>query len=330
MAKEILLNPGPTNTSFWTKLKQWLGSDTCHRTEKFSKDFNTLQEKILERFGESFLRKVAIMGGSGTTALDAMISTLMPVGTLIVDAGSYGRRACEIAGAYRVMHRIVQSETIEDLQYDPTVKYVYFVENETSTGEKYDLQTMCLLYPNARFFIDATSSFGAHNYAKDQNRIAAISFCSNKCLQSTPGLGIVIWDKTLETHTRSFYGDLTKYGKNKMPFTVPVQSVYALLHAIDESKDNEKLFNARCGRLIVSMKELGIRCISRNPCNSVVAFVHPTRTYEELRDYLAKKNIIIYSGVPGIKNSFRLSTMSVQFDRKYKKIIGAFRDSRVH
>ena len=326
---KLLLNPGPTNTSFWTKLKQWLGSDICHRTDQFAKDFRDLQDKLLDRFGDSE-RNIAIMGGSGTAALDGMIATLMPVGTLVINAGAYGKRASEIAAAYRIMHPVVQSEEVGDLKYDPTVKYVYYVENETSTGEHYSIASMSLLYPNAKFFIDATSSFGASTYEDYFDRIAAISFCSNKCLQSTPGLGVVIWDKSLETYTRSFYGDLTKYGKDKMPFTVPVQSVYALLEAMERNKDNRNIFNVRSGKLIFSMRKLGIRSISKHPSNSVIAFKHPSKTYEQLRDFLYQKGIVIYSGVPGVPNSFRLSTMSVKFDRKFKKIIGAFRDSRVH
>ena len=326
---KILLNPGPTNTSFFTKIKQWFGTDVCHRTEEFASDFLKLQDGLLQFYGDNS-RAIAIMGGSGTTALEAMISSVVPDDCLFVDAGSYGKRAIDIARTYKIKTKTIKSKSADDLLQDKYPKYVYFVENETSTGEKYSLEQMCRVYPNSKFFIDATSAFGATNYEPYHDKIAAISFCSNKCLQSTPGLGIVIWNPELETHGRSFYGDLTKYGKEKMPFTVPVQSASALLQVISKQKNNEHLFNARMEKLIYTLRQFGIQCISRNPSNSVVAFVHPTKTYEELRQFLLKKNIVIYSGVAGINNSFRISTMSYKFDKTFSKVMRALNDSCIH
>ena len=51
--------------------------------------------------------------------------------------------------------------------------------------------------------------------------------------------------------------------------------------------------------------------------------------YQELHDFLVKKGIVIYSGVPGVKNSFRVSTMSVKFDIKFSKIEEAFHERGV-
>ena len=334
MAK-ILLNPGPTNTGFFTKLRQWLGSDVCHRTSKFQVELEKLQKELLRMFDDKIdypIVDIAIMGGSGTTALDSMISSLLPAGTAIINAGKYGQRAIEICETYNIKHTIIMSNHIDDLQYNENIKNLYFVENETTTGERYSLEQICKIYPNANLFIDATSAFGASTYKKFSDRIRALSFCSNKCLQSTPGLGIVIWKKDQKMYNRSFYGNLQKYGIGKMPFTVPVQSVYALREALkkNENSKNERVFDSRAHKIIVDFRRMGILCITRNPSNSIIAFRHPHMSYEQLRDFLEKRSIIIYSGVPGYENSFRVSTMSKKFDCKYGKIIGAFRDSCIH
>lgn len=327
--KKILLNPGPTNTRAITKISQWLGSDVCHRTEEFQSRLSQLRLQLLNSFG-SIDYQIAVMAGSGTTALDSMISSIGENGMLIVDAGKYGSRACDIAKAYNINYGRVFSKTIEDLEGDSSAKLVYFVENETSTGEKYSLKKMSSLYPSAKFIVDATSSFGASFYSSYIDRIAAVSFCSNKCLQSTPGLGIVIWDKRLHLYKRSYYGDLNLYKDGRMPFTLPVQCVEALLSALKHNQNNKRVFDARMKKLIAEFSKIDIPCINEKPCNSIAAFVHPRKSYEELQSFLNDKGIVIYSGVEGIQNSFRVATMSVDFDRKFKKIVGAFGDSCVH
>ncbi len=327
MRSKILLNPGPTNTSFLTKLKQFLGSDVCHREEKFQKKLDAIKKSVLKTGRIS--GNVSILAGSGTTAMESMISSLCPDNTLIVNAGKYGKRAEDIFKTYNIKHKVINSKTIEDIDLDLNVKWVYFVENETTTGEHYDLETMTSRYPNAKFFIDATSSFGASYYKKFDNKIAALSFCSNKCIQSTPGLGIVVWKDNLNLYERTYFTSLSRYKSGMLPFTLPTQSVSALMHAIKkiETVNNKNLFDKRRDMLIKTFKEIGISTLNHRPANSIVSFVHPKMDYKKLHDFLEQRGIIIYSGVPGVKNSFRVSTMSVKFDHKFRKIKEAFYDS---
>ena len=114
-----------------------------------------------------------------------------------------------------------------------------------------------------------------------------------------------------------------------MPFTVPVQSVGALNHAM-KNNNNKVLFDTRKEKIIKDLQKINIKCLSKNPCNSVIAFEHPTKSYQQLQNFLRDKGIVIYSGVEGVENSFRIATMSKKFDRKYKKILGAFHDSCIH
>lgn len=324
----ILLNPGPTNTRFMTKLHQWIGSDRCHRESDFKDILTSLQEKLLSKVFLCENGRIAIMGGSGTAAMEAMISSLVPDEVSVINAGNYGERAISILETFKIKHKIICSKTIDDLSRDEDVKFVYFVENETSTCEHYSLKNMCQIYPNAKFFIDATSSFGASDYYIDYlDRIAALSFCSNKCLQSTPGLGIVIWNEEINTYKRSFYGDLSKYGIGKLPFTLPVQSVHALEYTVSKNSSNKEAFDARRDRLVKTLSSFGIVCLNKHPANSIIAFRHPNKSYDQLHSFLKNKGIIIYSGITNVDNSFRISTMSVKFDKSFNKIIGELHDS---
>ena len=331
---KLLLNPGPTNTRFLIKLAQWLGSDVCHRTDEFYEVLREAKKLLLSSM--SFKAKdsfhIALFGGTGTTAMEAMISSLIPCRdsrkyisynkpVTVINAGKYGIRAMSMMDIYKIPYKEIISSNIEDLERNTAANLVYFVENETSTGEKYDLEKMKQIYPNAKFFIDATSAFGASNYRKHLDCINALSFCSNKCLQSTPGVSIVIFKKDLDIVPKTCYMNLEAYIKNEMPFTMPVQSISALRYTLYNIYDNEKTFNSRRNYLISDLRKLGIECLNKNPCNAIIGFKHPTKNYEELRDFLLQKDIVIYSGIGGIENSFRIATMSVDFDKKYSKFL---------
>tara|TARA_R110001599_G_scaffold322116_1_gene533075 strand:+ start:339 stop:1331 length:993 start_codon:yes stop_codon:yes gene_type:complete len=327
MFNKLLLNPGPTNTALMTKIKQFLGTDVCHREQSFKETLSDLKRLILNV--GNINGNVSILAGSGTTALEAMITSLCPPDTLVIDAGKYGSRAVKIFNTYNIDCKVLKSKTSEDLSVSRNIKWVYFVENETSTGENYSLDAMIEKFPNAKFFIDATSSFGATDYSQFDKKIAALSFCSNKCMQSTPGLGIVVWKDYLEVKQRTFFTSLAHYKGDNLPFTLPTQSVAALFYVTKKlsDKNNKTLFNTRRTKIIKALKIVGINCINENPANSIIAFVHPKLSYLELHNFLLARGIVIYSGVPGIKNSFRISTMSVKFDNKFLKIKEAFHDS---
>ena len=322
MSNKFLLN-----TRFRTKYAQWKGSDVCHRTPEFYEVLDNTKNLLLDRFESNGNFKVALIGGSGTTAMESMISSLINKKIIVINAGIYGQRAIDMIKLYGITYTEIKCKNITELKINKAFKNIYFVENETTTGEEFSVEKMSKLYPNANFFIDSTSAFGSSDYSNVLDRISAISFCSNKCLQSTPGLGMVIWDSKLKIKSRSYYCDLNRYIGDDIPFTLPVQSVYALNQTLKISDNNKDLFRKRADRLIEKLDEMGIECINVYPSNSIIGFKHPTMDYETLRDYLYDRGIVIYAGVNGIENSFRLSPMSVLFEKKYKFLINGLYDS---
>ena len=112
-----------------------------------------------------------------------------------------------------------------------------------------------------------------------------------------------------------------------MPFTLPVQSIAALNKSLKSSIMSEETYNRRKDKLISDFMAIGIECINKEPSNSVIGFTHPCRDYNSLKSFLKSKNIIIYDGIDGIKNSFRVATMSVLFEREYDYILRCFNDS---
>lgn len=338
MGSKVLLNPGPTNTSFITKIAQWVGTDVCHRTDDFFKLLEETRGLLLSRFSTTASPEewnVSILAGSGTTAMEAMISSLISEkDNRVINAGAYGQRALDIMDTYEIEYDEIKSDSINDVERSDFAGNLYFVETETSTGEEYRTQEILRRYPQARFYIDATAAFGASNYDAALDNIDALSFCANKCLQSTAGLGLVLWRKTRPTHPRTYSLDLGRYVAPAIPFTLPTQSVSALREALSYEKEwqfNENetkmVFDRRRNDLLQALANIGIKQISKSPANSVIAFIHPTMDYEELRRFLDDRGIVIYSGIPDIDRSFRISTMSVLFERKFKKIVKTFQKS---
>ena len=328
----ILLNPGPTNILQEVSDAHSKNTDVCHRTEEFLEVYQGLKDEILQKFAgtkkDDF--EVALIAGSGTSALEAMITSVVPNETLLINAGKYGERARKILEVNKVTFSEVTCRNYTELKKDTNCKDLYFVENETTTGEKFSLDTVTRLYPEARLYIDATSAFGATDYDYYLDNIQALSFCSNKCLQAPAGLAVVIYRKDSHIfHRGSYTLNLDNY-KNQMPFTIPPQLVNALRTSIGISpsfSDVEQNFNTRKNRLIEDFNKIGITCLNKEPSNSIIGFRHPRRSYENLRDFLEQEGIIIYSGIENIRNSFRVSTMSSLFDEKYETIMEAFRDS---
>ena len=104
--RNILLNPGPATTTDTVKAAQ-LVPDICPREREFG--------DLMRAFGSDLLRVVhvtpeawatVLFCGSGTIAMDACVSSLVPADgkLLIVNNGAYSARAAEMARAYSVPH----------------------------------------------------------------------------------------------------------------------------------------------------------------------------------------------------------------------------------
>ena len=328
--KHLLLNPGPTNTTIKTKAAQWKGSDMCHRTESFSKALQSTKTRLLQRFGDLTFN-AAVLGGSGTLAMEAMITSLLPRTPIhIINAGIYGARAIEICQSYNISYIEITAQNLGSLMPDKEVKNLLFVENETTTGENFCPHKVASLFPAARLFIDATSAFGASSYKGLFNRVGALCFCGNKCLQSTPGVAAVIYNKDLPQYKRSFYSDLSRYSSHDIPFTLPTQSIYALNSALAQKLNSAEILNDRRDRLIAALGKLNIKCVNKFPSNSIIGFQHPGLSYNQLHLFLNRKKITIYSGIPSIDRSFRIATMSNLFDKKFNYLLKALNDSCLH
>src|SRR5262249_8343916 len=139
----ILLTPGPLTTSLQTKaamLRDWGSWDS-----NFNAVTAEVRDKLLAVIANDGAHVCVPMQGSGTFAVEAAISTLVPRGgrVLVLINGAYGKRMARLAS---MMGRDVSVfETAEDVRTTPedverlladdrSITHVGLVHCETSTG----------------------------------------------------------------------------------------------------------------------------------------------------------------------------------------------------
>ena len=338
----ILLNPGPVVLS--ERVRQaLLKPDLCHREQEFISLQNKIRNDLLDVYQLPADQWASIVfTGSGTSAMEAMMTSLVPVHgkILIIENGIYGERLARIAKLHEIDHVIlhhvwgeeIDLERLEgELQYHEELTHVAVVHHETTTGRLNNIDViadLCRRHSTTPILLDGVSSFGAEEIKFKEWNIAACAATPNKCLHGVPGISYVIVDRKAlsqmaPTPARTLYLDLFNYLKsqdaNSTPFTQSIQTFYALAEALDELNDAGgwskrqqhywKLMNiVRSG-----LQKLNIRpYYDKKDCACVLnAFHLPDGfSYEELHDKLKAAGFVIYAGQGGFaKSLFRISCM---------------------
>jgi 2-aminoethylphosphonate-pyruvate transaminase len=253
----VLLNPGPVLTSEAVK-SALAGADVCHRDSDYAELIERLEGKLLQVFGgHRQSHSVLLVTGSGTSALEAAISTFVPPGQklLVASNGAFGERLQEIAAVHGVEDRPLRYDwgsAIEPqavaarLEGDSRIFAVAMVHHETSVGILNPLREVgeVVARHGRLFFADCISSLGGEEIDVQRDHIDVCVACPNKCLHGVPGVAFVcvsrrVWDLVREVPQRSFYLDLRRYRHyqedlRQPPFTPAVASFYALDQALEE------------------------------------------------------------------------------------------------
>ena len=105
----IILSPGPANIS--ERVRRALTSpDIGHREPEFTELLQETRSLLLGICGVPEGYACAVLGGSGTTGIEAAITSLRDVtnGALILSNGVYGERAAQIAELFSIPHTLVK------------------------------------------------------------------------------------------------------------------------------------------------------------------------------------------------------------------------------
>ena len=333
----LLLTPGPLTTS--KRVKEVMVHDWGSRDAAFLK----INQEVLTRLpeiihgGEDFV--TVPMQGSGTFAVEAMLTTFVPLNgkALLIINGAYGKRAKRILDVAR--RASVIAETPEDtppdlakiesmLATDKSITHVFIVHCETTSGILNPVEHIAKIAEKhgRRCLIDAMSAFGAIALDSRTCRFDAVAASSNKCIEGVPGLGFVLCRQSALNETKGnattlaldLYDqaqNLAKTGQYR--FTPPIHVIVAFHQALQEfwAEGGQP---GRSGRYVANSKVLseGMQALGFKPLlpaalqAPIIHTFHmptdPKFVFQRFYDGLKDRGYVIYPGKLTVADSFRI------------------------
>jgi len=353
----LLLTPGPLTTS--ASVKQAMVHDWGSRDAGFIAINRMVLEKIVELAGAEGTHVTVPVQGSGTFAVEAMITTFVPKSgkLLVLINGAYGQRArkiAEIAGRAVVVH-----ETPEDrppdlaaldalLSADPDITHVFAVHCETTSGILNPIEDVARLAAGhgRRLLVDSMSAFGAIEIDARKVQYDALAASSNKCLEGVPGLGFVVCRKTAladckgnaTTLVLDLFDQAEGFAKTgQYRFTPPIHVIVALGKAIEEHAaeggvaGRGKRYRDNAKVLIDGMRALGFRTLLGEKLQApiIVTFHMPSDpkfVFQRFYDGLKNRGYVIYPGKLTVADSFRMGCIGRLHPKDMKGALEAVRD----
>jgi 2-aminoethylphosphonate-pyruvate transaminase len=335
----ILLNPGPVSLSEGVR-KAATSADLCHREPEYFTLQDRVRSALLEVYGcDGGEWSSVLLGGSGTTALEAMMSSLLPrdARLLILENGVYGERISHIAGIHGIPHESLAHDWLDAIDFERVEQslaeggfsHVAAVHHETTTGRLNDVTRLARLCEahGVALLLDAVSSFGAEAIPFESPALMACAGTANKCLHGIPGLCFVISRRSALNDApespRSLCLHLPLWAKEQdrqsTPFTPAVNGVLALDRALDElaAEGGWRARHAHYGQLAGqvgrTLSALGVRpmlAAGESSCVLTAYRLPDGRAYAEVHDGLKQRGFIIYAGQGRLASGmFRVSTM---------------------
>ena len=333
----LLLTPGPLTTS--RAVKQVMVHDWGSRDAEFIRINRAVLDRITEIAGGVGTHVTVGMQGSGTFAVEAMLTSFVPRNgkVLLIINGAYGKRAakiCEIAGrAFAIL------ETPEDtppdlkkleatLESDKAITHVFIVQCETTSGILNPVEEIAAIVAKAgrRLLIDAMSAFGAVALDAKTVQYDALAASSNKCLEGVPGMGFIVCRiealkatkgnaTTLVLDLHDQWQAMEKTGQWR--FTPPIHVIVSLNKAIEEYLAEGGVagrggrYSNSCRILIDGMRALGFRTLLPDELQApiIITFhmpADPNFVFQTFYDRLKDRCYVIYPGKLTVADSFRI------------------------
>jgi 2-aminoethylphosphonate-pyruvate transaminase len=337
--RAILLNPGPVSLSDAVR-KAAVSVDLCHREPEYFELQDRVRHGLLDVYGlDGSDWAPVLLGGSGTTALEAMMASLLPrdARLLVIENGVYGERISRIAEIHGVEHEAVRHgwmeavdlEQVESALSGGLFSHVAAVHHETTTGRLNDIEALAGLCERhgAQLLLDAVSSFGAEAIPFQSPALAACAATANKCLHGIPGLCFVVvrrsaLDKAVE-RPRSLVLHLPlwleKQDARSTPFTPAVNGLLALDKALVELERGggwqarHANYSRMAGQVRRTLDGLGVETMmeaGQTSCALTAYRIPKGLTYDEIHDRLKQWGFVVYAGQGSlVAEMFRISTM---------------------
>ncbi len=353
----FLLTPGPLTTSKTVKqamVHDWGSRDAAFL--KINRDVLTRLPEIVH--GEGNYVTVP-MQGSGTFAVEAMLTSLVPTDgkVLVLINGAYGHRAKRILDIAR--RAAVTYKTPEDtppdpdrlgelLKDDPAITHVFVVHCETTSGIRNPVEAVAEVVARngRRLLIDAMSAFGALPLDARTTIFDAVAASSNKCIEGVPGLGFVLVKRDVIANTKGNATTLVldlhdqwqgfeKTGQFR--FTPPIHVIVAFHQALEEFWAEGGVarrggrYAENCRILIEGMQELGFSTLLPDDLQApIIVTFHmpkdPAFDFQRFYDGLSERGFLIYPGKLTVADSFRIGCIGRLYPKDMHSALAAVRD----
>lgn len=333
----FLLTPGPLTTS--RTVKEAMVHDWGSRDARFIEINRAVLKRLCELIDGADDFVTVPMQGSGTFAVEAMLTTMVPPEgeVLVLINGAYGHRAKRILDKAR--RSTVVHETAEDtppdldaiehiLREGHSITHVFAVHCETTSGILNPIEAIAGLAEKygKRLLIDAMSAFGAIPLDARKVRFDAVAASSNKCIEGVPGLGFVLCRKdalakcagnatTLVLDLHDQHQALAKTGQYR--FTPPIHVIAAFHQALEEHTREGGVagrgarYRDNCRILVDGMRELGFATLLPDDLQApIIVTFHmpkdPRFDFQRFYDGLKARGYVIYPGKLTVADSFRI------------------------
>jgi 2-aminoethylphosphonate-pyruvate transaminase len=353
----LLLTPGPLTTG--KRVKEVMVHDWGSRDAAFLKINSEVLTRLPEIVNGAGDYVTVPMQGSGTFAVEAMLTTLVPPGgtVLMLINGAYGHRAKKILDIAR--RGVVVHETPEDTPPDlaaverilkdtPAITHIFTVHCETTSGVLNPIADIGALARKYRksYLIDSMSAFGALPLDAQALGPDAVAASSNKCIEGVPGLGFVICRKVALEQTAgnatTLVLDLHDQWKNfektgQYRFTPPIHVIVSFHQALMEffeeggQPGRGKRYAENCKVLIDGMRALGFEPLLSDNLQApiIVTFrmpADPRFKFQEFYDRLKERGYVIYPGKLTVADSFRIGCIGRLYPDHMRGALAAIRD----
>lgn len=216
-----------------------------------------------------------LLGGSGTAAVEAMVTSCVQGGpVLVLDNGYYSGRISEILDIHRLPYstltfdweRTIDLNRVEEALRTGGYEAVLMTHHETTLGRLNPVGDVAALAARTatRVLVDAMSSFGADHL--EFAGVHAVASSANKCLHGLPGVSFVLVREELAATMaawprRSYYLHLPMYEGENPPLTPPVPTLQAFRQALRENPEGQmsrrETYREKIGRLRTGLTERG-------------------------------------------------------------------------
>ncbi len=333
----LLLTPGPLTTS--KSVKEAMLHDWGSRDAAFLRINREVLEWLPGIIGAVGAYVTVPMQGSGTFAVEAMLTTFVPPKgkCLVLINGAYGLRAkkiLDIARRANVVHQTPEDtppdldELDRMLEDDKAITHVFAVQCETTSGIRNPIEEIGRLVQRHRrsMLVDAMSAFGALPLDVRTVGFDAVAASSNKCIEGVPGLGFVICcpealgktagnATTLVLDLHDQWQTFTKTGQYR--FTPPIHVIVAFHQALQEflaeggQPGRGRRYAENAEVLISGMRALGFKPLLPDALQApIIATFHmPTDkafVFQTFYDQLKDRGYVIYPGKLTVADSFRI------------------------